>query len=244
MATRLRRSCLAVPGANEELLAAARPLPADEVVLDLEDGVAAEEKDAARALVAAALRRGGFRGIRTVRVNGIESGRLPDDLAALREAPPDCIVLPKVESPEQVAEAAGLLPADVAIEAQVETPLGLVEVERIARAPRLEALIFGPGDFSAAMGIPAATVGESDPAYPGDQWHYALARIAVAARASGLQAIDGPFARLGDVDGFRRAATRSLLLGFDGKWVVEPAQVEPANELYARRLPPPPRRER
>lgn len=243
MPTRLRRSCLAVPGADETLIAAARAHPADEVVLDLEDGVAPADKDVARALVAAALARGGFPGTRTVRVNGIGSGRLAGDLAALRDAPPDCIVLPKVESPEQVAEAAGLLPADVTIEAQIETPRGLVEVERIARAPRLEALIFGPGDFSSSMGIAVETVGESDPAYPGDQWHYALARIAVAARAFGLHAIDGPFARLGDPGGFRAAATRARLLGFDGKWVIEPEQVAPANELFAQRLPSAPARE-
>src|SRR5438105_1247090 len=160
MPPRLRRSCLAVPGSSERMLAKAVELGADEFVLDLEDGVAREDKETAREQVVRAVAAGGFRGTVAVRINGAGTPWHADDLAAVEEARPDCVVVPKVEGPELLE--AIRLPREVGIEAQVETAAGLVNVERTAAHPRLEALVFGPGDFGASLGVPVLTVGASD----------------------------------------------------------------------------------
>jgi len=230
MPPRLRRSCLAVPGSSERMLAKAAELGADEVVLDLEDGVARADKEVAREQVVRAVAAGGFHATVAVRINGAGTPWHADDLAAVADSRPDCVVVPKVAGPELLD--AIRLPPEIGIEAQIETAVGLVNVERTAAHPRLEALVFGPGDFGASLGVPALTVGASDPEYPGDQWHYPLARIVVAARAFGLQAVDGPFAGLDDLDGFRSAAGRARLLGYDGKWVIHPDQIAPCNQLF------------
>jgi citrate lyase subunit beta/citryl-CoA lyase len=230
MKTRRRRSCLAVPGASPQKLLKAAGLPADEVVLDLEDALARDEKtDATRAQVVDAVRRGGWTApMIAIRVNGVRTEWWRDDVAAAAEARPHAVVVPKVESPDDVAAVAALLPSGVGVEAQIETARGLVAVESIAAVGEpLEALVFGPGDLAASLGMPELTIGE-----PGDRWHYALARIVVAARAFGLQAIDGPYARLHDLEGLRESAQRSRALGYDGKWVIHPEQIEPCNELY------------
>ena len=226
MATRPRRSCLTVPASSPRMLAKAATLPADEIVLDLEDGVAPGEKtDATRALLVDAV-RAGARATVGVRINGVATPWWRDDLAAVAEARPDVVVIPKVESPDDVAMVAGLLPAGTGIEAQIETARGLVEVERIAQAGHgLEALVFGPGDFGASIGVPVLTIGEGS-------WDYALARIVVAARAFGLQAVDGPYAAIRDLDGLRASALRALGHGLDGKWVVHPDQIAPVNEVF------------
>ena len=155
----------------------------------------------------------------------------------------DCVMLPKVESPSHVhavdhvlsqLEAELEIERPVGIEVQIESPRGLVEIEEIASAsPRVETLIFGPGDFAASMGIPQLSVGAIDPDYPGDQWHYVLSRVVVTARAFGLQAIDGPYAQIRDADGFEEVARRSRHLGFDGKWALHPDQIEPCNRIYS-----------
>jgi citrate lyase subunit beta / citryl-CoA lyase len=155
----------------------------------------------------------------------------------------DCIMVPKVESAAHVHFADHLLAqleADlglerrIGLELQIESPRGLVAIEEIAAAStRTETLIFGPGDFSASLGVPQLTVGAIEADYPGDQWHYVLMRIVTTARAYGLQAIDGPYAAIGDEDGFRRVACRSHLLGFDGKWALHPDQIATCNEVYA-----------
>jgi len=202
------------------MLAKAAELAADEVVVDLEDGTAAAEKVAARANLAAAHARGTL----AVRINGVGSEWWEDDLAAASGA--GVIVVPKVESVEQVRAVAERLHEGVGLEVQIETVRGLVEVERIAAfgAP-LEALVFGPGDFAASLGVPVLTIGAGAS-------EYALARIAVAARAFGLQAIDGPYAVLDDDAGLRAGAERALALGYDGKWVIHPAQLETVNDVF------------
>ena len=134
---------------------------------------------------------------------------------------PDVVVLPKVESPDELE---GL---PVPAEAQIETARGLVECERIAAAPGLEALVLGPGDLAASLGIPELTIGE------GGHVEHALLRVLVAARAFGLAAVDGPFVKLDDPRGLRAAALRSRALGYDGKWCIHPAQVEICNDVYA-----------
>jgi citrate lyase subunit beta/citryl-CoA lyase len=202
------------------MLAKAAELDVDEVIVDLEDGVAVAEKESARAGLAAARARGTL----AVRINGVRTPWWRDDLAAAAHA--DVIVVPKVESPKDVAAVVALLPAGAGLEAQIETARGLVEVERIAAAAApLEALVFGPGDFAASIGVPVLTIG----AGPSE---YALARIAVAARAFGLQPVDGPYAVLADEPGLRAAAELALAHGYDGKWAIHPGQVDPVREVF------------
>jgi citrate lyase subunit beta/citryl-CoA lyase len=208
------------------MLAKAPSLPADEVIVDLEDAVAASAKDEARGLAVAALQRGPLGRTTALRVNGRSTPWWEDDLRAAAEARPDVVVLPKVESPEDVSAAAELLPPGTGIEAQIETARGLAEAERIAAAGHgLEALVFGPADLAASLGVPVLTIG----AGAGDS---ALARVLAAARAFGLQAVDGPHARLGDDLGLVVSARRALEHGYDGKWVIHPSQIDPVNFLF------------
>jgi citrate lyase subunit beta/citryl-CoA lyase len=208
------------------MLAKAPSLAADEAIVDLEDAVAPEDKEKARALAVAALRRGPLGRTTALRVNGRSTPWWEDDLRAAAEARPDVVVLPKVESPEDVSAAAELLPDGICLEAQIETARGLVEAERIAAAGHgLEALVLGPADLAASLGVPVLTIGAgvSD---------YALAHVVAAARAYRLQAVDGPHARLGDDLGLVLSARRALAHGYDGKWVIHPSQIEPVNFAF------------
>jgi citrate lyase subunit beta / citryl-CoA lyase len=238
-----------VPGSSERFLAKAPDLAADEVFLDLEDAVAPAAKASSRALVAAALRSGGWgRKLRAVRINDVGTGWAYRDVIEVLERAGDCldaIVLPKVGGPRdiswldltlgQVEQACGLPPGRIAIEAQIEDAAGLAAVDEIAAAsPRLEALVFGPADFMASLGMRSLTVGAQPAGYAdGDAFHYAHLRILVAARAHGLQAIDGPFAAIEDLDGLRRSAGSVAALGYDGKWVVHPSQIEVVNAEFS-----------
>jgi citrate lyase subunit beta / citryl-CoA lyase len=245
---RLRRSCLAVPGSSPKMLAKAAGLPADQVFLDLEDAVAPDLKnDHTRGLVVTALREQSWTAAtRVVRINAVGTPWCLDDLLSVvggAGSVLDCVMVPKVESAAQVHFVSQLLDQlelkhglerRIGLEIQIESPRGLVEIERIgAASPRIETLIFGPGDYAAAVGVPQLSVGEIEPGYPGDQWHYVLSRIVTTARAFGLQAIDGPYAAIRDLDGYREVARRSRLLGFDGKWALHPDQIGICNELYA-----------
>jgi citrate lyase subunit beta/citryl-CoA lyase len=215
---RSRRSCLTVPGDDERKLAKAAGIAADEVVLDLEDAVAPERKDGARETVARALRDLEWRAPTVaVRVNRGSAA----DLALVAEARPAVVVLPKVESPDELA---GL---PVPVEAQIETARGLAECERIAAAPGVEALVLGPGDLAASLGLPELSIGA------GAHLDYALARVAVAARAYGLAVVDGPWAALDDPEGLRASAQRARALGYDGKWCIHPAQIEVCNDVFS-----------
>jgi citrate lyase subunit beta/citryl-CoA lyase len=208
------------------MLAKAPSLGADEVIVDLEDAVAPEDKEQARSLAVATLSRDPLGHTTALRVNGRSTPWWEDDLRAAAEARPDVVVLPKVESPEDVAAAAELLPDGVGLEAQIETARGLAEAERIGAAGHgLEALVFGPADLAASLGVPVLTIGAgvSD---------YALARVVAAAGASGLQALDGPHARLGDDLGLVLSARRALEHGYDGKWVIHPSQIEPVTRIF------------
>jgi citrate lyase subunit beta/citryl-CoA lyase len=229
------------------MLERAAGLPADVVVLDLEDSVAPGAKgDEVRAAVAARLRAGVRAPTRAVRVNAVDTAACHRDVVALMEAAGealDVLVLPKVEDESHVTFADHLLAAleeelglergAVGLEAQIETARGLVRTEAIAAAvPRLEALVLGPGDLAASLGMPHTTIGAPVPDYPGDGWHYALSRVVVAARAAGLAAIDGPYAAIRDLGGLRESAIRSRALGYDGKWSVHPDQIPVLNEVY------------
>lgn len=208
------------------MLAKAPSLPADEVIVDLEDAVAAEEKDRARELAVAAIRQGPLGRTTALRINGRSTPWWEDDLRAAAEARPDVVVLPKVESPEDIAATAELLPEGIGIEALIESARALVEVDRIAAVGHgLEALLLGPGDLASSLGVPVLTIGAGTS-------DTALARIVTAARAYGLQAIDGPHARLGDDLGLVLSARRALEHGYDGKWVIHPSQIEPVNVVF------------
>jgi citrate lyase subunit beta/citryl-CoA lyase len=238
---------MSVPASSERFLAKARDLAADEVMLDLEDSVAPGAKPAARDLAVAALKNGGFgEKLVAVRVNGATTPWAYQDVIAVVEGAPgavDALVLPKVSGPAavswldllltQVEQAAGLAPGTVRIEAQIEDAAGLAAVEAIAVAsPRLVSLVFGPADFMASIGMRSLTVGGQPEGYPYDAHHYVLMRMLVAAKAAGLQAIDGPYAKIGDLDGLRAAATSVAALGYDGKWVLHPGQVDVVNEVF------------
>jgi citrate lyase subunit beta/citryl-CoA lyase len=243
-----RRSCLAVPGSNPKMLDKAQGLPADQVFLDLEDAVAPLAKPGARKNIVAALRDGDWAGkARVVRVNDLTTQWTYQDVIEIVEGAGgylDAIMLPKVQEAThvqwldltltQLEKALGLPVGGIGIEAQIENARGLVNVDAIAAAsPRLETIIFGPADFMASINMKSLVVGALHPDYPGDQYHYILMRILMAARTHDLQAIDGPYLQIRDVDGFRAVARRSAALGFDGKWVLHPGQVEAANEIYS-----------
>ena len=220
-------------------------LDADEVFFDLEDAVAPAEKEGARSLALEALRTHAFgRTARALRVNDLSTRWAERDLADAIVAGADAleaVIVPKVEDAAQVERLDELLARverdtgrRLELELQIESALGLVNLREITRAStRLSAVIFGPGDFAASMGIPQDALGTSDPRYPGHQWHWAMAQIAVHARAAGAQAIDGPWADFNDEEGFRRSATWSRLLGFDGKWCIHPNQIPWANDVFA-----------
>src|SRR3954469_2171889 len=246
--SRSRRSCHAVPGSNERFIAKAVELEADEIFLDLEDAVAPGEKDSARERVIAALREQEFAAETVVvRVNGTDTPHYYRDLIAVVEQAGgrlDAIMLPKVRTPGDVEMTAklltqlelanGLEPGRIGIEAQIEDATGLIACEAIAAAsPRMETLIFGPGDYSASIGIPLTTIGAAPDGYPGDHLNYVYSRLVVAARAAGIQAIDGPYARVGDDDGLRERARLARALGLDGKWTIHPGQIAIVNEVFS-----------
>jgi citrate lyase subunit beta/citryl-CoA lyase len=244
---RPRRSCLAVPGSSPKMLGKAQGLPADQVFLDLEDSVAPLAKEEARANVVAALNDGGWGDkTRVVRVNDLTTKWTYRDVITVVEGAGqnlDCIMLPKVQTAEQVVWLDLLLTQieqvmgfdnRIGIEAQIENAKGLVNVDAIAGASdRVETIIFGPADFMASINMKSLVVGAPHPDYNGDPYHYILMRILMAARTYDLQAIDGPYLQIKDVEGFTAVAKRSAALGFDGKWVLHPGQIDAANEVYS-----------
>ncbi|MHB8509043.1 MAG: HpcH/HpaI aldolase/citrate lyase family protein [Candidatus Dormibacteria bacterium] len=250
MTTRLRRSCVAVPGSSEKMLRKAgehAAFGADQFFLDLEDAVAPGVKEAARANVVAALNEYQFgNAIRVVRVNAADHPNSYGDIISVVEgagARLDCLMLPKVDNVshvhfidrllDQMEESLGLKNR-IGLELQIETAEGLIHVNEIAAAStRTQTMIFGPGDFSANLGMPQLTVGKIDDRYTGDIWHHVNMSILMAARAHGLQAIDGPYAQIRDMDGLREVGMRTYLMGFDGKWALHPDQVAPLNDLFS-----------
>ncbi|MFC8380782.1 HpcH/HpaI aldolase/citrate lyase family protein [Nocardia sp. NPDC056952] len=246
-----RRSVLAVPGSNPKMIAKAKTLPVDEVFLDLEDAVAPGAKAAARANIVAALNEPGWGSqLRVVRVNDWSTEWTFADVISVVEGAGswlDAILLPKVTDAgqvraldlllTQVEKASGLEVGRIGIEPQIENALGLRNIDAIATAsPRVQTLVFGPADFMASINMRTLVVGEQPEGYDvGDAYHHILMTILLAARAHGLQAIDGPYLQIRDVDGFRRAAARTAALGFDGKWVLHPGQVDAANEIFSPR---------
>jgi citrate lyase subunit beta / citryl-CoA lyase len=248
---RPRRSSLAIPGSSPKMLEKAKGLSADQVFLDLEDAVAPLAKPEARKNVVAALNEGGYDGkVRAVRVNDWTTPWTYRDVTEIVEnAGPnlDCIMLPKVETAEQVValdllltqieKTMGFEVGRIGIETQIENARGLTNLTAIAAAsPRVETIIFGPADFMASINMKSLVVGEQPPGYDvGDAYHHILMSILIAARAHDKQAIDGPYLQIRDLDGYRRVARHSAALGFDGKWVLHPDQVAVANEVFSPR---------
>jgi citrate lyase subunit beta/citryl-CoA lyase len=182
---------------------------------------------------------------RVVRINQVTSQFAFDDLREVVTGAGDildCIMVPKVRNAGDIAfvdrallqleQALGYEVGRIGIEAQIEDAEGLMRADEIAfSSRRLETLTYGPADFSASMQLPSLSV-RNDSTYPGDIFHYVLFKLAVAARAAGIQVIDGPYLAIHDVEGYRAAAARAAALGYDGKWVLHPVQIEPANETF------------
>jgi len=229
------------------MMAKAAASTADLVFLDLEDSVAPAEKKAARAQVAEALLAHDWGAkTRAVRINGVHTRWAYGDLAEVvtrAGSVLDVVIVPKVKAPRDVWFVETLLDqleADlgldhrIGIEVLIEETEALARVEDIAAAsPRLEALILGVGDLSASQGIRTGHIGQAADRYPGDMWHYARNRMIVAARANGLDAIDGPYANYRNPDGYRREAGWAATLGCVGKWAIHPSQLEIANEVFS-----------
>ncbi|MGE2736732.1 HpcH/HpaI aldolase/citrate lyase family protein [Mycolicibacterium vaccae] len=247
---RPRRTCLSVPGSSVKMIQKAKTLAADEVFLDLEDAVAADAKGQARVQVAAALAESGWAGqLRGVRVNDWTTPWTYTDVIEVVSragAHLDVVLLPKVTDAAHVhaldlllgqLEAAHGLPVGrIGIEAQIEDAKGLTHIDAIAAAPRVQALVLGPGDLAASLNMRTLEVGEQPEGYDlGDAYHHVLMRILIAARANGIAAIDGPYVKVRDVEGFRRVAGRSAALGYDGKWVLHPDQIDAGNEIFSPR---------
>lgn len=231
----------------------AKRLPADEVFLDLEDAVAPEAKESARKQVAEALAADGWAGqLRGVRVNDWTTPWTYADVidvvteVAKAGSSLDLIVLPKVTEVahiqaldlllSQLETTCGLEPGGIGVEAQIENAQGLTNVDEIAAGPRVQALVLGPGDMAASLNMRTLEVGGQPDGYDiGDAHHHVLMRILIAARSRGINAIDGPYVKVRDVEGFRRVAGRSAALGYDGKWVLHPDQIEAGNEIFSPR---------
>jgi citrate lyase subunit beta/citryl-CoA lyase len=228
---RLRRSALYVPGANARALEKARGLPADAVIVDLEDAVAPAAKDAARAQALAALAAEGWRAERVLRVNAAETAWGAADLEAAARSGADAVCLPKAESPEQVRAAAEALaragaPDALALWAMIETPRGVLAAREIAASsPRLACLVAGTSDLVKDLRA-RHTPGRAEVLT-------SLSLVLLAARAQGLAALDGVHLDLADAAGFEAACRQGRDLGFDGKTLIHPSQLEPANRVFA-----------
>jgi citrate lyase beta subunit len=231
-----RRACLVVPAAPAAKLAKGATLVADEIVLDLEDAVIPALKDEARGAVVEALRGEWAAESVAVRVNAIGSAWCHSDLVALAASGPELVtaVLPKVEHADDLAfadrllagaEAAAGRATPVRLIALIETAAGLAAAAEIARASaRLDGLVIGYADLAASLGRTGAAAAQD--------WRFAQESVLVAARAAGIQAIDGPHLGTRDDDAFRAGALHARALGYDGKWAIHPAQLDALRETF------------
>ena len=245
------RSLLAVPATKRKMVEKALASDADGVFLDLEDAVAPNDKAAARGDIVRALTDLDWRGLpKLFRANALDTSYFYWDLIEVVEQAGDsldAVMIPKVNRPEDLHAVAVLLTqlelatdldvGKIRLQAQIESAEGLTNADAIARATdRLEALHFGPGDFAATLRMPLTSIGvmdEWDEAYPGHRFHYAMQRIAVAARAAGVRVLDGPVADYSDEEGLRESCLLARSLGFDGKWCIHPAQIPVVNEAFS-----------
>ena len=258
---RLNRSELAVPGSNYRFLEKAADSAADVIFLDLEDAVAPDDKVQARKNIIKALQEldWGTRTM-SVRINGLDTHYMYRDVVDILEQAGerlDLIMIPKVGTAAdvyavdmlvtQVEDAVGR-EKKIGFEMIIETALGMANVDEIAGAsPRNESLHFGVADYAASTKARTTVIGGPNPLYGvltdppadggarqfhwGDMWHYAIARMVVAARANGLRPIDGPFGDFSDPEGYKAQAYRAAVLGCEGKWAIHPSQIDLANEI-------------
>lgn len=241
-ARRFVGAILVVPASNPAMIAKAAASNADQVCIDLEDAVSPDQKGAARQNVIDALRSLDFAGkIRSIRINGVDTPFAYRDLVdVVEQAGPwiDTIVTPKASGADEIRfvdqmldqiEAACGIAQPIGLEALIETAAGVLNIREVVHSSRrLEALIFGSGDFAASMQMPLETIGgldSHDEAYPGHRWHFAMHTIVAAARARGLRAIDGPYAAFKDAEGLGRVCAIGRSLGFEGKWCIHPGQL-------------------
>ena len=235
MTVRPRRSVLYMPGSNARAMEKARELPADAVILDLEDAVAPDAKATARELIVKALQQGGFgRREVVVRVNGLDTAWWAEDLA-VAAAGPDAVLVPKVSTPEQLRQVAARLAGvgaapGLRVWAMMETPLAVLNVAGIAAAARepatrLAAFVMGTNDL--AKDTRARLVPGRAPMLP---W---LMNCLAAARAYGLDILDGVYNDLGNAEGFAEECRQARDFGFDGKTLIHPHQIEPCNQAFS-----------
>ncbi|WP_420145536.1 HpcH/HpaI aldolase/citrate lyase family protein [Sphingobium sp.] len=243
---RARRVQLSVPGSSEKMLQKGAASAADHVFCDLEDAVAPAAKVEARGKIAWALNNLDWgRKTRCVRINDVTTEYCHGDIIELVEhagSNIDTIMLTKPMSAADVIfldrmlgqlEKKLKLDRRIGIEVLIEEVQALQQVEDIARcSDRLECLIFGMGDYSGSQGIVLENIGVTD-GYPGDLFHYARFRITMAARAAGLDAVDGPYGDFTDEAGYRREAGYARTLGMVGKWAIHPAQIAPALDVFS-----------
>jgi citrate lyase subunit beta/citryl-CoA lyase len=243
----LRRSELAVPAANDNMFAKAAASEADLVFLDLEDATAPAHKVAARAKAITALNDLDWGGTaRAIRINGLDTQWCHDDIIEVVTGAGhnlDTIVVPKACTARDVwwvdllltqLEAKLGLQRRIRLEVLIEEVEGLANAEEIATAsPRIDALIFGVGDFSLSQGARVDTNFVPLGAYPGDFWLYARNKVLVAARIAGIDAIDSPYPDYADLAGYETEARRSSLYGYTGKWAIHPDQIPVANAVFA-----------
>lgn len=233
---RPRRSVLYMPGSNARALEKAREIAADVLILDLEDAVAPEAKAAAREQVCAAVKAGGYgRRELVIRTNGVDTAWFGDDLGAAVEAKPDAILIPKVSAPETLDQIGAQLDSlkaqpTLRVWAMIETPLAILQAEAIARAARdprsrLSCFVMGTNDL--AKETRARFVPGRAPMLP---W---LTSAILAARAHGLDILDGVYNDLKNEEGFLAECEQGRDLGFDGKTLIHPAQVATANAVFA-----------
>jgi citrate lyase subunit beta/citryl-CoA lyase len=242
---RLRRVQLSVPGSSEKMLEKAAGSAADHVFCDLEDAVAPAAKVAARDTIANALNNLDWgKKTRCVRINDVTTEWCYGDIVTIVEKAGKNVDTIMLTKPYVAADVIFLhhmleqlekklkLEKRIGIEVLIEEVQALQNVEEISRcSDRLECLIFGMGDYSASQGIDTRDIGGSG-GYPGDIFHFARFRISMAARAAGLDAVDGPFANFRDMDAYREEAKRARALGMVGKWAIHPSQIEPALDVF------------
>jgi len=247
---RLTRSQLYVPASKPAMIQKAAASAADAVCIDLEDSITLAEKASSRANVIRALKEIDFgRRIRMFRINALDTPFAYRDLVEVVEAAGDrldVVMIPKAGSARDIEfvdmlltqiEAHIRLTRQIGLEAQIETASGFLHAAEIAGAsPRLEALIFGAGDYAASMRMPSSAIGEADEhdeIYPGHRWHAVMHTIVAAARVNGLRCLDGPYAGYTDAAGLARACQIALAMGFDGKQCIHPAQLAAVNDIFA-----------
>lgn len=226
-ATRPYRSVLYIPGSKDRALEKARSLPCDAIIFDLEDAVAPEAKPQARETLASALKEGGYgKRSRIVRINALTTEWGLEDVRALRDAGADAILLPKVNTPSDVDNLADMLGPDMPIWVMMETPVCVFNAREIAAHAQVTGLVAGTNDLTKDLGC--RTRADRLPLMT------SLQMIVMAARAArGVVAIDGVYNRFRDGDGLKAECEQGRDLGFDGKTLIHPAQVEVANTAFA-----------